>query len=69
MEKVVQSLAEAQVERGHTVNVLTSRCGAKGDPKKEVLNGVTVSRLEFRRKMSMLCLWARSSFEYTPSNE
>lgn len=46
MEKVVRSLAETQAKMGHKPNVLTSKCGAEEEPRREVLNGVSVNRLE-----------------------
>jgi len=47
IERVVQRIAEEQAKLGHEVHVITSRYGAKGRPKEEIINGVYV--IELRR--------------------
>jgi glycosyltransferase involved in cell wall biosynthesis len=45
LENVVKALAEGMAKLGHEVHVITSRYGAEGRPKEEVVNGVHVHRV------------------------
>jgi len=45
LENVVKALAEGMVKLGHEVHVVTSRYGAEGRPREEVVNGVHVHRV------------------------
>jgi len=42
---VIKALAEGMVKLGHEVHVVTSRYGADGRPREEVVNGVHVHRV------------------------
>jgi len=45
LENVVKALAEGMAKLGHEAHVITSRYGAEGKPKEEVVNGVHVHRV------------------------
>jgi glycosyltransferase involved in cell wall biosynthesis len=45
LENVVKALAEGMAKLGHEAHVITSRYGAEGRPKEEVVNGVHVHRV------------------------
>jgi glycosyltransferase involved in cell wall biosynthesis len=45
-ERAIQSLAEELARRGHEVHVITSRFGAEGRPREELINGVYVHRVK-----------------------
>jgi len=49
IERVVQRIAEEQAKLGHEVHVITSKYGAKGRPKEEIINGVHVHRVKAHR--------------------
>jgi len=49
LENVVKALAEGMVKLGHEVHVITSRYGAEGRPREEVVNGVHVYRVKSLR--------------------
>jgi len=46
LENVVKALAEGMAKLGHEVHVITSRYGAEGRPREEVVNGVHVYRVK-----------------------
>jgi len=49
LERVIQGIAEELVKLGHENHVITSKIGAEGRPREEIINGVYVHRVKALR--------------------
>jgi glycosyltransferase involved in cell wall biosynthesis len=49
LERVIQGIAEELVKLGHENHVISSRIGAEGRPREEIINGVYVHRVKALR--------------------
>jgi glycosyltransferase involved in cell wall biosynthesis len=49
LERVIQGIAEELVKLGHENHVITSKIGAEGRPREEIINGVYIHRVKALR--------------------